>query len=204
LRNPIDRLISHYRWLYGYGDEKLDFWTAIKEYGYGNPSYGCAEAKHGYKKYISWGMYGEQIESVLNQVNINNIHILFFDDFISNREYALKGIFKFLKLDDLEKVLALKLNSNESVNLKYKLFYAILRKLNLGLFSKILPNRMKHELRLAKENVINKIKKKSIKEKISLSTSDRARIAEIYKKDVDLLKSLLNNFDMKIPWNEFL
>ncbi|NMP16509.1 sulfotransferase domain-containing protein [Thalassotalea sp. Y01] len=203
LRNPVDRLISHYRWLHGVGVEKLEFWNAIERFGYGEPCYGKAFGGIGYKNYVAWGMYGQQLTSLLSKIESKNLHVMMFEDFVKYPNQTLKNLLDFLNLEHDENILTTNLKSNESLNLKHKKLYTFLRSLKFGKARRFLPTSVKSKLKKLKKLGIIQITKSTVKKRFILNDDDRDKVVNIYREDMECLKLELNKLGISLSWKEF-
>lgn len=78
LRNPVDRVISHYRWMYALGLETRCFSQAISQSGYGfDPNVPI----HGnYMSYLEFSLYSKWVPRWKDNFGANNVLILRADD----------------------------------------------------------------------------------------------------------------------------
>jgi hypothetical protein len=83
MRNPVDRVISHYWHGVKYGDERNDALTAIKQK----------------QEYICFSDYATQLEPYIKQFGLDRIYILTFESFINDPVAELKSIFDWLGVD---------------------------------------------------------------------------------------------------------
>jgi len=83
MRNPVDRVISHYWHGVKYGDERNDALTAIKQ----KPEYIC------------FSDYATQLEPYIERFGLDRIYILTFESFINDPVTELKSIFNWLGVD---------------------------------------------------------------------------------------------------------
>ncbi len=202
LRNPIDRVLSHYNWLFGYGDEEKGFWDAINEFGLSEPGFDNGGAT-GYKNYISWGMYGKKVTNLFKLVDKKNVKIVFFEDYKTRTREILREIFYFLdiEVDDDFLELASVIKSNESVSIKNKKIYQTLSKIGAGGYQ--FP--LKKYLSLMKRNLLSiaKSNKENSSVNYTLSSEERVKLAKIYYDDVMLLSSLIDKKIDDMPWPDF-
>ncbi|WP_052184301.1 sulfotransferase family protein [Psychroserpens sp. Hel_I_66] len=100
MRNPIDRIISHYTHTYNRGYQKnSDIDHVI-----------TSEIQH-----INVSRYAMQIEPYLNVFGKEQVLLLFFEDFVSQPQKVLDTVYEFLNVGSFE-VDTSKLNSNKSFN----------------------------------------------------------------------------------------
>jgi len=100
MRNPIDRIISHYTHTFNRGYElNSNIDNAVRTQNH----------------YIDVSKYAMQIEPYINQFGKDNVLLLFFEDFINNPQQVLNTTYSFLNLKPqfVEKNV---LDSNKSFN----------------------------------------------------------------------------------------
>ncbi|WP_323786952.1 sulfotransferase [Psychroserpens sp.] len=100
MRHPIDRIVSHYIHAYNRGHETIDDMNEV-----------LTRNQH----YLDTARYAMQIEPYINRFGIDQIQLLFFEDFISNPQDVLDSTFKFLGLKSTT-ISAKVLDSNKSFN----------------------------------------------------------------------------------------
>lgn len=83
MRNPVDRVISHYWHGVKYGDERYDTMTAIKK----KPEYTC------------FSDYATQLEPYIKRFGRDRIYTLTFESLIEEPGRELKAIFDWLGVD---------------------------------------------------------------------------------------------------------
>lgn len=83
MRNPVDRVISHYWHGVKYGDERDDALTAIKKK----------------QEYICFSDYATQLEPYIERFGSDCIYTLTFEAFIADTAGELKAIFDWLGVD---------------------------------------------------------------------------------------------------------
>lgn len=83
MRNPINRVISHYWHGVKYGDERNDAMTAIKQK----------------QEYLCFSDYATQLEPYIERFGLDKIYTLSFESFIKDPVSELKSIFDWLGVD---------------------------------------------------------------------------------------------------------
>ena len=83
MRNPVDRVISHYWHGVKYGDERNDILAAIKKR----------------QEYICFSDYAAQLEPYIERFGLDKIYTLTFESFINNPVSELKCLFDWLGVD---------------------------------------------------------------------------------------------------------
>lgn len=95
LRNPVHRASSAYRYFYKLGEEELSFEGALQREQEGK----IEEAFSGKHSYLAHGLYAKQLKHFLKFFSLDQMHILFYEDLMEDKEKSISGIFKFLKVD---------------------------------------------------------------------------------------------------------
>jgi len=104
LRNPIDRMDSHYRWMCTYFGENRPFEEAVmadKDLPF-DPN--KPEEKGVYKFYYAESCYGTYLERYINTFGKENIHILTTENLKKDYKAALNSCFIFLGLEATDNV----------------------------------------------------------------------------------------------------
>jgi hypothetical protein len=103
VRNPLDMVVSfHGQKIYSLEEKELDFAVAwrlseARARGESVPS-GCRAPEE--LNYKSMGRLGEQIERLLKIARPEQVHIIVFDDFLSDTAACYRGVLQFLGLPD--------------------------------------------------------------------------------------------------------
>ena len=91
MREPISRLISHYKMKYSKRYEQYSLNKVISD---------CLkEQTNNYSDYIKRGLYADQIEMVLKYFNKDQVYLMIFEEFIKNPNIELEKLLKFLKIN---------------------------------------------------------------------------------------------------------
>jgi hypothetical protein len=94
LREPVSRLLSHYRRQVRLGDEKLDLAGALEKEDE-RIANNAAASYHYYNR----GLYYEQVKRFLDIFGRDQVLITLFDDFVQSPSELLKEICLFLEID---------------------------------------------------------------------------------------------------------
>jgi len=186
LRDPVERVYSHYLMLFGGGFISTSFRQEI-EYELQN---GSSSLMWGIK--MDEGLYSEHIKRYSKIFGHDQVKIIIFEEFIKNTKETIEEILKFLELD--------KTLSNFSA--KKHNPYAPAR----GLIAQQILNSKKIQ-RIARaltpestrQTLTNYILL-SKKSKPKMSEKDRETLIKFYKDDVEKLKLILGR---KLPWKNF-
>lgn len=204
LRNPIDRLYSHYWYIKGLGDENLALKEAVMNDKNDEPTITSHHKNGRYKHYFQYGLYGKWLTEFYKAFDKNQIKILVFEEFKQNPLQNLNSCFDFLGLETIEAIP--ELHSNETVLLKYPKLYSGFQDLTKGRIklikplNKFIPKPVKSFL---KKNVSNMIVEatKSSEKYPELTTNERDWIKNLYFEDFEKLKSITEmNFK---SWKDF-
>ncbi len=184
LRNPIDRIISHYKWSIGIKKENRPFKTAIKDSKPGPFNFKDKVDKN-YKYYIEFSLYYKWVSKFISRFSMDNVHIITTEELKQNPNLVVNECFEFLGLPS--QFIEEPIHSN--VTKKDLVIYPFRPKFML--FNKFLPSRIK-----------NKMKRKFFSQKIhGIKKSERLWLKSLLQEDVKNLKKLLNrNFD---EWKDF-
>lgn len=97
LRNPIDRVFSHYTMALKYGYTTDDFLTAVrKDQNVIDKGWGRSQL------YLELGHYDEQIARYFQYFPREHIHLIHYDDWRSNPQREMQALIEFLNLDPIE------------------------------------------------------------------------------------------------------
>lgn len=193
LRNPIDRLYSHYWYIKGLGDENLALKEAVMDDKNDEPKITSHHKNGRYKHYFQYGLYGKWLSKFYEAFEANQIKIIIFEEFKENPLQTLNSCFDFLGLDAIESIPAL--HSNETILLKYPKFYSGFQDLTKGRIklikplNKFVPKPIKSFLKKDVSKMIVENTKTSKSYPI-LSESDRKWVSSLYENDFKLLKKV--------------
>ncbi|TXE15597.1 sulfotransferase domain-containing protein [Psychroserpens burtonensis] len=204
LRNPVDRLYSHYWYLKGLGMESLELKDAILNDIDIEPDNSKRQPSGRFKSYFQYGLYGKWLSRFYDNFDSKNIKVVFFEDLKSNQLGVVNECLEFLNLSKFDSIN--KTKANKTVILKNPKRYNTITKLmsnSIRILKPIhffIPRHLKTSIKNKIKNfAINKSKTNTDYPK--LSNEERQWITELYKKDFILLQSILNkNFSV---WNDF-
>ena len=100
LRDPIDRLISHYNWLVSLGQVKYSFKKEI-EMDLTNSFDPLKSEKGRYKNYIFFSLYSEHLSALGNTVNHNNILLLEYKEIVKEWGKTSYKVYNFLDIEHI-------------------------------------------------------------------------------------------------------
>jgi len=205
LRNPVDRIYSHYWYLKGLGSEDKSLREAILSDFNEEPDITKCLPEGKYKHYFQYGLYGKWLSKFYKNFNSNQIKIVIFEDLVKYPSIITNDCFRFLGLNELD--IIPNIQYNETVVLKHPKLYQ-----NVIIFT----NKIKEILRPSfkyfpgflkkpiKKIDLSKIIIKSTKSNEvipKISKIDRDWLADLYQNDISLLKSITGlNFNQ---WTDF-
>lgn len=182
LRNPTERVFSHYLMDIRSGSQTLDDFILAIERDQKAISKGWGKSH----LYLELGFYSRQIERYLDLFGAQNVKIILYDDFISETKKTLKDICKYLGINE-KHISAIDYNKvhNQYVAPRGKLSRFILKYKNKSSFLKrLVPFSAKSFLN--GKVLLKKQKKPSLKE------SERLYLYDIYKEDIKKTEQILN------------
>lgn len=183
LRNPADRFYSHYWMLKNFMHEPEE---SIEEM-VSDAEQGCPDSKH---DLLNLGFYYKHITNMLKYYPIENMHFVFFDDFISDKEGSCKRLYKFLGISgDIN--INYDIWANQAKTLKNFAGLKLFKKL-VALVPVFVKERIPAKL---KAKTVNCLKSKLLRgEVVKIPKDSRIckRLIGIYKDDIINLGNLLN------------
>lgn len=183
LRDPFDRIQSHYNWLRSLNIEKRSFKEAVLE-----SSSNFNEDRHirgAYDNYYEFSCYGKQIQVLHDLFPAEDIHVFEFSDLIADTKAAVNSCFSFLGLENIDDVLILeKKNKTKDI-----------REYNRALFSVYLKLPTSLKVRITNTSLFRKLSNKfGVKQdKYILNFTDINKLHEKLSLDLDLLSDFYPN-----------
>jgi len=181
LRNPVDRLFSHF--LMDIRDGKLpsdaNFIGTIKKdyYSIGKKGWGHTHL------FVECGIYYHQVKRYLDLFGWENVCISFFDDLKMDRVRFVKNILRFLDADDTW-IPKLRVKSNVFARPRNKILQSIYSNIFIkDIGRKVVPDSMK-------ESVVSIFLKKVAKPRIT--KEERDFLVNLYIRDISNLEKLLD------------
>jgi len=193
LRNPIDRLYSHYWYLKGIGSEDSNLYEAIKKDMDISPNMSHRLPEGKFKHYYQYGLYGKWLSRFYDEFTENQIKIIIFEDLKENPLKIVNECFTFLGLKELDNIP--KINSNKTTILRLPKIHKTILKIANGnvKFLKplylIIPRTLKTVIKKNISKIIIKMTKTD-KTYPKLSNEDRLWIKGLYINDYDILKNV--------------
>ncbi|MDD7986891.1 sulfotransferase domain-containing protein [Lentisphaera marina] len=187
LRNPIDRLVSHYNWKHGGGHEPKTFWDAINDDKNKIPIAGVPDSPMGYRSYVQWGYYYKWLKSFYTYFDSQNIYIITTEQLKDESLKTLNQCFDFLNVERIDLDFTQKHNISKVVTRpKLKSF---IQKCRIP-FTEYVPYSLKSPLQKFKKVALSNCESTDKKLQFSLSKQGRIEVKNIYLNDVNELKNL--------------
>ena len=177
LRNPVDRAFSHYLMDYRLGLISSPLEEVFERQPHNKKS------KLFYQQYIELGLYFKQVKRYLDTFRIENIHIIFYQDFKNDIEGVIKKVYHFLGVDNSFKP-GVEKKHNTFSSPKNNLIRIVYSFVGLRKFLKwLIP-----------KNLVKRIKNTLFKkdEKPELNIELRNKMNELFVEDIKLLEELLS------------
>ncbi|MBX7108852.1 MAG: sulfotransferase [Chitinophagales bacterium] len=104
LKNPVDRILSHYNWIRTIGEQLPPFRKEVTDdlsvpFDADQPM-----QQFYYKSYVEFSRYGKWIQHFFSAFGKENCHILLAEQLEENPLPALNGCFRFLQLPAMEAI----------------------------------------------------------------------------------------------------
>lgn len=130
LRDPVGRVISHYRWVCSLGLEKRPFLQAINESGYNFDPNVSIEGRC-YMSYLEFSLYSKWVPKLQEIFGIENVLILRTDDLKSHPKLIVDKCCEFLGVEKMPLVLPEEKNRTEDIVIQSQ--YSFLAKLRIAI-----------------------------------------------------------------------
>ena len=184
LRNPIERAFAGYLHNLRYNpSENLSFEEAIEN---SEDRYNKDIDITPDTRYLHVGEYYSQVKVFMNEFK-KNMHVIFYDDYVSNIDLCFEKIFDFLEIEKIAIDTSMR-HMEGGWMFRNKFLRNILIPQNnfKSLIKSILPNKK------IREGLKQKIMNISTVETLQLSSAMRNKLKTYYKQDVSDLAKLLN------------
>ncbi len=108
LRDPLNRLVSHYKWMYALGHENRRVLKAVKNDGFSfHPDH---HYSGNYKSYLQFSQYSKYVPLWQEHFGNENVHVVFTDELKTHPREVVNSIVKFLELEPLPAVESISAN----------------------------------------------------------------------------------------------
>lgn len=193
LRNPVERAISAYKYMYRVLRETNDFETAINK----ELNDQLSEPELDDKTYISHGQYVNQINTYLSYFGKPQIYFVFFEELVnkSTQKQVMQNMLRFF---DIEKNFEFRYtHKNVSNKPRFRWLNYFLRKNNTINFKWLLPYKIRKRLyRMVEEMNIS-----SKKIEVEMNSHLRTQLWLHFEKDMDELFKLIDR-DVRKLWKK--
>ncbi len=190
LREPVERAISHYRWMYAQGLEELGPIEAINRFGEDfdpeKPLHGC------YKGYLRFSRYSFFVPKWLEAIGREHVHLVFSDELKALPQDVMRSTFAFLGLDPPSRIDAIEQNRTENVK-------PVVYSQTARLVSSLVPENLKG-LVSSSPRLHGLWKRVRTKRKITPPTvlpPEREKIALNLKEDLDFYREMRRQFSVR-------
>jgi hypothetical protein len=181
LRHPVDRLISHYRWLWAMDLEWRPILKAVQEE---------AEKERdpaNYRAYKLGSAYAELCPLLERYLDKKRILYLKSDNLARDPEQTLRQCFRFLEIEPIEIKTRIDANTTQSIK--------VWRKMGLNILLKPFPVTLRDRLdpggrlRRRVQSILGQRKRKPPE----IKDSDKAYLAELLAEDVSFYESMFRD-----------
>ena len=180
LRNPVDRIVSHYNWLSSKNMVQRNFRDEVESEE--RRSFDANKPERGnYRSYLEFSRYGTWVQRYADVFGISNIQVIFSEDLASNPASVLNSCYKFLGIEPFE--LIEDIRENQTAERISDRTPSALKGLK-----KIIPERTKNKI-----DEVFKIRRwlhKKEKQQ-TIGIKDRSWLQSILRVEIDLLKEIL-------------
>lgn len=114
LRNPVERAISHYRWIYALGLENRPILEAFGDDGFGFDPNQSWEGN--YKSYLQFSSYSKIVPEWQKVFGAENVLLLFTDELAQDPSVVVSKCFDFLGLESIGNFTPINANRTESAS----------------------------------------------------------------------------------------
>lgn len=112
VRDPVERVLSHYRWMYALGLEKRSILEALEKDGFGFDPNRSVEGN--YMSYLQFSSYSKYLPLWQEKFGEKNVLVLFTDELGKNPNGVMDHCFDFLGLLPIGDLTEIKENQTES------------------------------------------------------------------------------------------
>ena len=182
LRNPIDRMRSHFMWRARNGNTKANTFCDF------------VKSEVAYDRYLSEqgairssplraGMYYANLSRYINLFSLNNIKIVYYDDFVSDTIMVMQDIYDFLNVDK-NFVPDVSTRHQESGVPRYRWVSRLFgrRSMSKSWIKKMMPTVLIEGIRERRSNYL---------ERVEITKEARSILVDVYRDDVCNLSGLM-------------
>lgn len=178
LRDPVERTISHYRWLYAVDREKNSFHHAfMKDLNVPfNPNVSIRECYRAYRRFSNYSVYVPLIFSLFGK---ENVHLVDSDHLKRNPQEVVNQCFKFLELTPLDNIQEIRVNKTDVAQIR---FPKVVRK-----YKQFVPQTLRRDLRKVLLKLNTFLGSMLLQEKLAIpeiSAEDKSILRDILGEDI--------------------
>lgn len=193
LRNPIDRILSHHRWLLGQGQEHRSLLDAVSEEDekFFDPTH---DIFGNYYHYLGYSRYGAAVARFLEVFSADQLHVIPFNQLKHSPTAAVRTAFEFLGVDATVEVEPV--HANQSKQKTYSKLSVLIRKYDWSLRRRVLDAGLQRSVfgrgtrKLFKAAARAAQRIGPMAPEASYSNAERTRLRELLSSDVALLRKL--------------
>ena len=190
MRNPVERVVSHYRWMSALALEKDSFLDAIKNNGIAfNPN---MSIEGNYKSYLQFSAYSKYVPKWQKMFGENNVLVLFTDELAKNQNVILARCFEFLNLMPIGPITEIQDNRTENSSRLEPRHFAKVAKYYLpksisSALKKLLPT----------PSILKFVANFEVSsEPLTVCSSDIAKLSEIMKEEIIYFNQLRERYSL--------
>lgn len=117
LRDPVERTISHYRWMYALGLEKRGLIKAVTESGFGFEPNSSVNGSWCYTSYLEFSRYSKWVPMWQDLFGSENVLIIRSDDFKMKQDLVIRSCYCFLGVEDFFMEFREEINKTEDITI---------------------------------------------------------------------------------------
>lgn len=204
LRNPIDRIFSHYNWVDSLVGENLSLEKAIKK-DFNKEPQSNINFEFGYRNYFQFGLYGKWLEQYYKNFDKKDILIILTEDLKKNPLQTINKCCDFLDISKFEEIP--KISLNKTIYYKNASFYHnLIHLFNVpkfyNLIERYLPSFLFRIFKDAKHKTYLFIKRRqTINKPEKLTKYQKSWLKQLYSNDIKKLRELTKmNYS---EWKDF-
>jgi len=189
VREPVERAISHYRWMYALGLEKRSWLDAFEHDGFGfDPDHSF---DGNYKAYLQFSSYSRYLPRWFDTFGRGNVMVLFTDELAKSPLDVVNRCFKFLQLEPLASLQDIHENRTQDVKVRNALG---------KLVSQWVPSPIRK--RLARNPHVESLWKLASRSKTRIeppvvTEEDTGKIAALLGEEIDYFNLLRRDFGLR-------
>lgn len=190
LRNPVDMAFSFWQFMQTNGSEHRSFPDALKDID-GDTLSNPAGRSENYL-YVRRARYAPQVHRFLDTFGHDRCHIMIYDDYRSDAEGVLEGLFQFLGVDPT--FTASNRNLNSGATARSRFAHKLIHR-NYPLLKACLPPEWRRKLRSGVKRMNRKVASN-----LRLNSSEKKEFWQYFETDVADLSRMIGREDLTVLW----